>query len=492
MERLIEHGFRFGGLLHIDDGHLVERYNRALRALNLPATKLGDFYIDASGYSIEVGLEMGREDYLDPLGVNRRFIVLSPEQIGLPLIRSSFSRDSQLLQDFFRANERMIRTVTLKDVIYGEIDNLVYEVSRPDDLLTLRNVFFTARTPSDLLESADELRKLIGLFNDEPDAWQDERLRAEIVTRARDCGDIRANGFLPERLSFPWPGTFWTIHIGGAYVIDGARAPVLVGSPDRLTPVSGEAPVMDMDDADGVYALLSDRGMMEPFNPAWLMSSGMLELRLRLCAAQLLLKADPNFEPSEMVGDDFLNRWVAPSAHILGDDDRFAALSRMRTLIAGDGDVEGFEASLPANLRLIFRRASPDVGGAKDVNRLIVRHLPFDLLTTYIFAREDFYRLYDALDERMKDYAVAFLSQHYAPPGNGPWRKRAKLLETPLRPALRKRDRKCSTRSSISSVPCGAGSRACSTSACPSRRKAVRKTCARRAPPGGSPGGWRF
>ena len=76
MQRLIEEGLRFGGLLHIDAAHLVERYNAALTAFGLPATKLTDFYIDASGYSYEVALEMGNAAYLDPKGINRRFIIL--------------------------------------------------------------------------------------------------------------------------------------------------------------------------------------------------------------------------------------------------------------------------------------------------------------------------------------------------------------------------------------------------------------------------------
>ncbi len=51
MKRLIEKGLMFGNLIPVDSPALVERYNRALKALTGKATKLTDFHIDISGYS---------------------------------------------------------------------------------------------------------------------------------------------------------------------------------------------------------------------------------------------------------------------------------------------------------------------------------------------------------------------------------------------------------------------------------------------------------
>ncbi|MEM6711753.1 MAG: DUF6638 family protein, partial [Pseudomonadota bacterium] len=176
MQRLIEEGLRFGGLLHVDHAHLVERYNAALTAFGLPPTQLTDFYIDASGYSYEVALEMQNAAYLDPEGINRRFIILSPDQADLPLIRTSFSADGQVVRAFFSANDRMIRAVTLKDALYGEIENLVFDVERPADVLGIRDVRFIVRTPTGLLEEAQTLRAKMDRFLDEPNAWSDDTL----------------------------------------------------------------------------------------------------------------------------------------------------------------------------------------------------------------------------------------------------------------------------------------------------------------------------
>ncbi len=43
-----------------------------------------------TGFSPEIAEELGDRDYLDPLRVNRRFIILTPEQENLPVVHTSF------------------------------------------------------------------------------------------------------------------------------------------------------------------------------------------------------------------------------------------------------------------------------------------------------------------------------------------------------------------------------------------------------------------
>ena len=63
--------------------------------------------------------------YLDPNGVNRRFIILTPAQADLPVVHTQFSNTSQLMYEFFSSNARAINTLTIKDVLYGEIEDSV-------------------------------------------------------------------------------------------------------------------------------------------------------------------------------------------------------------------------------------------------------------------------------------------------------------------------------------------------------------------------------
>lgn len=59
MHRLINKGLMFGNLFRVDSPPLVARYNRALLSLTGKQTGLGEFHIDISGFSPEIGEELG-------------------------------------------------------------------------------------------------------------------------------------------------------------------------------------------------------------------------------------------------------------------------------------------------------------------------------------------------------------------------------------------------------------------------------------------------
>ena len=65
MKRLIAKGLMFGNLVEVSSPQLIDRYNRAMKHLCGKTTKLKDFHIDLSGYSPEIGDELG-----DPLYLN--------------------------------------------------------------------------------------------------------------------------------------------------------------------------------------------------------------------------------------------------------------------------------------------------------------------------------------------------------------------------------------------------------------------------------------
>ncbi len=79
----------YGRLLTVEEPHLIARYNKALAAFGLAPTKLESFEIDRTGFSPQVAEELGDYSYLDPNGVNRRFIVLTPSQIELPVVHTA-------------------------------------------------------------------------------------------------------------------------------------------------------------------------------------------------------------------------------------------------------------------------------------------------------------------------------------------------------------------------------------------------------------------
>ena len=63
MMRLVKRGLMFGNLFEVSSSALVGRYNRALEHLTGKTTELTEFHIDISGFSPEIGDELGDLNY---------------------------------------------------------------------------------------------------------------------------------------------------------------------------------------------------------------------------------------------------------------------------------------------------------------------------------------------------------------------------------------------------------------------------------------------
>lgn len=91
MERLIAAQLRYGDLLALQSKTLIGRYNRALEILCRRQTKLEAFSIDMTGFAPQVAQEFGDPLYLNPHGINRKFILLTVDQERLPVAEANFS-----------------------------------------------------------------------------------------------------------------------------------------------------------------------------------------------------------------------------------------------------------------------------------------------------------------------------------------------------------------------------------------------------------------
>ena len=89
MNLLRDNELIYGRLLRIEEPHLIERYNKALKAFGLKQTKLDSCEIDRTGFSPQVADELNDPHYLDPNEINRRFIILTPAQISLPVVHTA-------------------------------------------------------------------------------------------------------------------------------------------------------------------------------------------------------------------------------------------------------------------------------------------------------------------------------------------------------------------------------------------------------------------
>ncbi len=185
MKRLIEKGLMFGNLIKVSSPQLIERYNRALKALAGKETKLTDFHIDISGYSPEIGDELGDDLYLNPNGCNRQFILLTTSQKAAPLLNIKFSTSRGILQQFIETNEAQLFALTARDAVAGELQNSVYEVTTAAKLLDIRRITVEADTIGGHVADAGKLAALIERFRGEADGWRDDVLIADMIELAK-------------------------------------------------------------------------------------------------------------------------------------------------------------------------------------------------------------------------------------------------------------------------------------------------------------------
>ncbi len=423
MERLIDNALIYGGLIRIDQPHLVERYNQALTAFGLRKTKCKDFVIDATGFSPEVADDLGDEQYLDPLGVNRRFIILTPAQADQPVIYMNFSSTPDLMRAFFTANAEAIKILTLKDVLYGEIENSTYKVDDIDDILSIKRVRFSLRTHNQLLEKSHQLTRLVDRFNTEDDAWKNNQLLNGILELAKDCGDTRYNAIVPQHTDFE-VASFWTRHFGGIYVFhDDDNDTVVIGNMTTPMPLASQRTderIIDLSDHKKILDYLTQTGRLEPLNPDWLDNSGVLDRRLEIYTRMAMSKKRPTAD-LVWIGDVATNNWVHKNLAQLAKDDAFSFLTKLRKTIRNSQIIN--PDKFTATQMLMVQRAMPGHRDNMLVNRFLSELVPFDFLTRYIVNKLAFYKDYETFNSAQRDYAVHMIKTCYFADKQALWQR---------------------------------------------------------------------
>ncbi|GIL02150.1 MAG: hypothetical protein BroJett030_20490 [Alphaproteobacteria bacterium] len=412
MQRLIDNKLIYGQLMEVAEPHLVERYNLALTGFGLAPVELERFRIDMAGFSPEVAGALGDELYLDPNGVNRRFIILSPEQIGLPVVNTAFSNTEELLYQFFEKNAKAIYALTIKDVLYGEIEDSVFEVNDIDDLLSIEQVEFRVQTASNLLGKAGELQLLIEKLLKQPDAWRDNELLNTMVEYARVTGDIRTNTLLPQEVVFRQK-TYWTSHFGGVYVfIDDGQVTVICDPATKGFRKSRpwQVSYIDRSDHDGVYRFLAESGRVDPPRGSWIERSQLLQERALMLVTWLAVNNDLRVDLSR-VGPQWAANWAARHAGIVEREGSLPLINWVHRQVANWSNVDMREIS--PQRRFLISRANPEHADFYLVNRLISDYLQFDYMTRFVFNKPAFYRDYENWPENYRDHVVKQIRDNY-------------------------------------------------------------------------------
>ncbi|WP_343081832.1 DUF6638 family protein [Ostreiculturibacter nitratireducens] len=406
MKRLIQKGLMFGNLVHIESPALVERYNRALKALTGKVTGLPDFHVDISGYSPEVGDELDDHLYLNRNGCNRQFILLTTEQKKAPLLNAKFSTSRGILRRFIEENEAQLFTLTARDAVAGELENTVFQIDTPARLFDIRRVTVAADTTGNHVAEAGKLSELIERFRTEEDAWWDDVLIADMIGRAKVVGDVVRNPVALKSTSFDQQN-FWTSHFGGIYIFRDLDHPAAISAAPREE--VGALPIkyhFDMRDRNGIAKFLELNDLVEPIVTA------------RGADAAAILRQKMDFilvDAAASLGIDAgagTRRELRIVAAKLGSalPDEFQGLAALLRYVEAGGAWPRITSAHPAYFYTLRSKPHAD----RDlVNMLLAELSPLDVRQLFICHKELFYRLYMGWDEAKKAYVADFLDREY-------------------------------------------------------------------------------
>jgi len=406
MLRLIERGLMFGNLVQVSTPVLVQRYNAALEKLTGQRTTLGDFHIDLSGFSPEIGEELGDDLYLNPNGCNRMFILLSLEQKRSPLLNAHFSTSRSILRHFYEENAAPLFALTARDAVAGELVNSVFRLERPADVLDIRTIEVEADTVASHIATAGKLAGLVDRFSTDEDGWYDDALIAEMITLAGQAGDIARHPLALEQTTYR-QGNFHTTHFGGLYVFPELSEPGVI----RVDAVAakGDMPVrtvIALDDAEEISEFLEENRLVESvFEAEDLDAPALLRQRLDFILIDHLAQ-----NGDELTGLTRQELRRVAQRDLSDLPDAFRALSDLLRWAKQGGRRPKLDAANPAWFYTLRARVHAD----RDLVNMLLAHLtPLDIRQLFICHKAAFYDAYSGWSETKRGYVADFLTKEY-------------------------------------------------------------------------------
>lgn len=406
MIRLIQRGLMFGNLVEVRSPALVARYNAALKLLIGKETKLKDFHIDLSGYSPEIGDEFGDHLYLNQGGCNRQFILLTTEQKRAPLLNAQFSTSRRILRQFIEENEAELFALTARDAVGGELENSVFSVSDPAQLLDIRAIVVRADTTQSHVANAEALSEKITDFKTRADAWWDDVLIAEMIDLAKKTGDVTRNPVTLKASKFQ-QNDFWTKHFGGLYVFRDVEHPAAIASQGREA-VAGLPMefVFGIEQRTKIAQFLALNDLVEPI---WEGKSvdvpSILRQKMDFIAIDVAAEMGADLAKADRREIRNLTRKYAENLPA-----EYTELAKLLRWSEGDGPWPRINSNDAAYFYTLRARSGPNFDL---VNMLLAELSPKDIRQLFICHKEQFYQRYSTWADSKKTYVADFLVSEY-------------------------------------------------------------------------------
>ena len=406
MKRLIQRGLMFGNLFHVSSPALVDRYRRAMQHLTGKTTALHDFHIDLSGFSPEIGDELGDDLYLNHNGVNRQFILLSTEQKRCPLLNVKFSTSREILKHFIQDNEAQLFALTATDAVAGELVNSVFDVSDPARLFDVARVEIEADTTNGTLRHAEKLAGLVDRFKTEEDGWFDDVLIAEMIGLAKKSGDITRNPVRLKTREYRQPD-YWTAHFGGCYLFQSVQHPALIAAGDK-EPLKGLPIkyVFDLSERNRIAKFFDYNDLVEPIVKARGIDAGAI-LRQKMDFIVIDAAADLGLDLTGLTRAD-MRRLARENADRLPRE--YHGLRALQRWAEEGGKWPRITSDDPA---YFYSLRAADTEHHDLVNMLLANLTPLDVRQLFICHKALFYRLYKTWPDAKRAYVADFLDREY-------------------------------------------------------------------------------
>ena len=406
MMRLIKRGLMFGNLIEVTSSGMVARYNRALEHLTGKRTALTEFHIDISGYSPEIGHELGDDWYLNPEGCNQQFILMNPEQKSAPLLSTKFSTSHAILKSYIEDNEDEIFALTAREAVTGELLNSVFEVARPADLFNIRQILIEADTIGDHVANAQKLQDKIDVFLHERDAWWDDVLISQMIELGKQTGNIMRHPVSLKARTYS-QGNFYTAHFGGIYVFRDCDVPTVIAR-DPNVDLSGlpVKQVLSFDDRAGIAKFLHDIGLAE------LIVASRSEVPAAIIRQKIdfIVIATAAEQGEDLSGARRQNLRTIERKYISAMPDEYHGLMAIWRWATMGGTFPNLTADHAAYFYALRAAQHAD----KDlINMLLADLTPLDFRQLFICHKSAFYARYTGWTESKKEYVSQFLADEY-------------------------------------------------------------------------------
>ena len=288
----------------------------------------------------------------------------------------------------------------------GELVNSVYRVDSPVKLFDIRRVKIEADTTSGTVAEAQALANDVDRFMREEDAWFDDVLIADMISKAKRTGDVTRNPVRLDLMEFE-QRNFWTAHFGGLYVFQGMDHPAVISSGSKAA--LGALPikyVFDTKDRNQIAQFLEYNDLAEPI------------VKARGIDAAAIFRQKMDFiviDTAQESGIDLTGatrRDIRALARRHAKDlpEEFHGLASLLRWAEEGGKWPCITSDHPA---YFYSLRSADHADRDLVNMLLSQLSPKDVRQLFICHKELFYQLYATWDESKKSYVADFLDREY-------------------------------------------------------------------------------